>query len=436
MKVIDRNIMLKIELLKPHPDNPRKDVGDVTELAESIKANGIFQNLTVLKDDCLDGYTVLIGHRRLAAAKLAGLEEVPCMVVEMDKREQISTMLLENMQRSDLTVWEQAQGFQMMLDLGETEDGIAEKTGFSKTTIRHRIKLLELDPEEFKKSQEKQPTMADYIELEKISDLKERSEALKSIGTDNFKWAVSTAKRKVEENEAHKEWDKLFKELGLEKYSEKLIAKKESVFGYEYISYNSKPKKDVISRIKKAVKDGKAKGYAIQYSGLHILGADKPKGKNTKTPKEKALDAKIREIKKLESQAKALREEFVKSYSGGNASYIIQAAIDSKAILYTYSGRDKKLKEYLNIKDEGTSLKDIKSYCYLLGKHPEIVLFAYVALEYECDNHRISLLDMNGKYQRCTRLETWYNILEYLGYQVSDDEKALLDGTHKCFEEE
>lgn len=48
MKVIDRNIMLKTELLQPHPDNPRKDVGDVTELADSIKVNGIFQNLTVI----------------------------------------------------------------------------------------------------------------------------------------------------------------------------------------------------------------------------------------------------------------------------------------------------------------------------------------------------------------------------------------------------
>lgn len=170
MNVIHRSILIPIDALKPHPDNPRKDVGDVAELAESIKANGIFQNLTVIPDG--DSYMVVIGHRRLAAAKLAGLKELPCMVVEMDKKEQISTMLLENMQRNDLTVYEQAQGFQMMLDLGETESDIAEKTGFSKTTVRHRLKLLELDPEEFRKSQERQPSMADYIELEKLTDPK------------------------------------------------------------------------------------------------------------------------------------------------------------------------------------------------------------------------------------------------------------------------
>jgi ParB family chromosome partitioning protein len=220
--------MIPIEALKPHPDNPRKDVGDVAELAESIKANGIFQNLTVIPDG--DSYMVVIGHRRLAAARLSGLKELPCMVVEMDEREQISTMLLENMQRNDLTVYEQAQGFQMMLDLGETEQDICEKTGFSKTTVRHRLKLLELDPEEFRKSQERQPSMADYIELEKISDPKERNKALKSIGTDNFKWAVNQAKRTIEEREAHKAWDKLFKELGIVKVEPKLVDKKEDLF--------------------------------------------------------------------------------------------------------------------------------------------------------------------------------------------------------------
>ena len=75
MKMLRRDSELPIELLKPHPKNPRKDVGDVTELAESIKANGIFQPLTVLSGDCIDGYTVVIGHRRLAAAKLAGLKK-------------------------------------------------------------------------------------------------------------------------------------------------------------------------------------------------------------------------------------------------------------------------------------------------------------------------------------------------------------------------
>lgn len=127
-------VNIGLEHIHPHPDNPRKDLGDLTELAESIKKNGILQNLTVIPKEGEPGECIaIIGHRRSAAAKLAGITEAPCRIVEgMTHKEQVSTMLEENMQRGDLTIWEQAQGFQMMLDLGETEDTIAEKTGFSK----------------------------------------------------------------------------------------------------------------------------------------------------------------------------------------------------------------------------------------------------------------------------------------------------------------
>ncbi len=436
MKMLRRDDELPIELLKPHPKNPRKDVGDVTELAESIKANGIFQPLTVLSGDCIDGYTVVIGHRRLAAAKLAGLKKVPCNVAEMTEQEQISTMLLENMQRNDLTVYEQAQGFQMMLDLGETEQSIAEKTGFSKATVRHRVKLLELDREEFEKSQERQPTMADYIELEKISDPKERNKALKSIGTDNFKWSVQQAKRAIEEREAHKAWDKLFKELGIAKVEPKLADKKEDLFDMRYVSYDTAPKKSDVSAVKKAAKDGKLSGYTVRYGVLHVLGNDKPRGKKSKSPEERAVDAKIRRIKKLEAQAKELRENFVKSFTGGHADFLIQTALDMKIVLYTYSGRDKKLKEYLGIDNDGTFFTETKRYRCLMDRHPEIVLFAYIALDLESDNYTLSVVKFNGEYESNPKLEKWYNVLEYLGYQISDEERALLDGTHECFKEE
>ena len=127
---MDYNIYhnIPVDRLHPHPDNPRKDLGDLTELADSIKANGIMQNLTVVIDDpskTITDYTVIIGHRRLAAAKLAGLTEVPCFITEMDEKTQLTTMLAENMQRADLTVYEQAQGFQMMIDLGATVEDVA-----------------------------------------------------------------------------------------------------------------------------------------------------------------------------------------------------------------------------------------------------------------------------------------------------------------------
>ena len=124
--------MIPVRELIHHPENPRKDLGDLTELTESIKKNGIMQNLTVVPSEReKDAYLVVIGNRRMEAAKMAGLEELPCVISFMNHKEQIATMLEENMQRSDLSLYEQAQGFQMMMDLGYTQKEISDKTGFS-----------------------------------------------------------------------------------------------------------------------------------------------------------------------------------------------------------------------------------------------------------------------------------------------------------------
>ena len=169
---------IAIEQLDIHPQNVRKVYTDIDELAESIKARGVMQNLTVvLNPDKKDHYLVVIGNRRLTAARKAGLKTMPCSVVEMTEKEQISTMLLENMQRSDLSVSEQAQGFQLMLDLGETETTIAEKTGFSRNTVRHRLNLAKLDQETLTRREENkdfQLTLTDLYELEKVQDIKKK----------------------------------------------------------------------------------------------------------------------------------------------------------------------------------------------------------------------------------------------------------------------
>ena len=165
-------VYIEVDKLHPHDANPRKNTGDVTELADSIKKNGILQNLTVVPATgyWYGDYTVIIGHRRLAAAKQAGLKTVPCVIREMGQKEQIATMLLENMQRSDLTVYEQAQGIQMMLDLGETVETVAEKTGFSESTVRRRTRLLKLDSDVFKETEGRQITMLEYDKLFEIKD--------------------------------------------------------------------------------------------------------------------------------------------------------------------------------------------------------------------------------------------------------------------------
>ena len=98
-------IYIAAEHIRPHPENPRKDLGDLTELSESIKKNGILQNLTVIPVEGEPGeYMTIIGHRRYAAGTQAGIAEFPCQIAEnLTPREQMSIMLEENMQRNDLT---------------------------------------------------------------------------------------------------------------------------------------------------------------------------------------------------------------------------------------------------------------------------------------------------------------------------------------------
>ena len=205
-------VNIAIDRLFPHADNPRKDLGDLSELAASIKASGILQNLTVVPDE-LDNsntdFTIIIGHRRYAAAKIAGLTELPCVVVEMSEREQLQTMLVENMQRSDLTVYEQAQGFQMMLNMGDSVAEIAEKSGFSQTTIRRRVKLLDLDRQKFQKAESRGATLNDYLELDKLDSPEDKNKALDAIGTANFN---SVLKSLISEQEIRKkfaEWTEI-----------------------------------------------------------------------------------------------------------------------------------------------------------------------------------------------------------------------------------
>ena len=170
--------MIKRELLHPHPDNPRKDLGDLEELRNSIIEHGIMQNLTIVPDG--QGYKILIGHRRFAASE-GILELLPCVIAEgLTDREQVGIMLVENMQRSDLTYLEQAHGFQMMMDLGDTIETIADKTGFSKATVKHRLAIAELDPKALEEAKKFfQPTISDFIELEKVKDIEKRNEILK-----------------------------------------------------------------------------------------------------------------------------------------------------------------------------------------------------------------------------------------------------------------
>jgi ParB family chromosome partitioning protein len=428
--------MIPVDELQPHPDNPRKDLGDLTELADSIRANGIFQNLTVLRDCDPDTgkSTVIIGHRRLAAAKLAGLKEVPCMVVEMDEKEQISTMLLENMQRSDLTIYEQAQGFQMMLDMGETQDSISEKTGFSKTTVRHRLKLLELDPEEFRKAQERQPNLSDYIRLEKITDPKLKSKALAAIGTANFDWTVENCLRRQREADIRDEWlayiDKLFVREDWDP-ARKLV---KSVNMACRMTDEDKAELDKLEDSDTAC----TLSYCYTEGNLfcYILGEKQELPKMTYEEDRRRRTEKIERIRAVQEQAQKLRKRFIRRYSSkrGHRAWIMRAMFLLEVDFCDVNWN--RVADTLGIlpSEDGfrsDTIVENSDFVMACIDSPDKVLLAAIADYVEDNDKRIYAWD--GSYSRNEELEHWYRTLEKLGYSISDDEKAMLNGTHECF---
>lgn len=145
---------------------------------------------------------------------------MPCRIAEgLSRKEQLSIMLEENMQRSDLTIYEQAQGFQLMLDLGDTEEQIAEKTGFSKTTIRRRLNIAKLNQDELKKKEQDenfQLTLKDLYELEKVKDIKTRDKILReATSSRDLVSRAQAAAAEAKRNENAKKLKEMLKKKAL-----------------------------------------------------------------------------------------------------------------------------------------------------------------------------------------------------------------------------
>lgn len=469
---------IKVSDIYPHPDNPRKELGDLTELADSIRENGIYQNLTVIpghfisKEDYIkmakaegmtkpvaensynakewyqsDGYTVIIGHRRLSAAKLAGLETVPCIVTEMDEKTQLSTMLLENMQRSDLTVYEQAQGFQMMLDLGSDVAELSQKTGFSTTTIRHRINLLDLDADKFKKSESRGARITDYIELEKIKDIKLKNQVLQFIGTNNFHIELKKALDKEKLNVIRQEWFELFNTV-----TEKLADEKENCKRHRIASFYISHRIDEADKekLKNAVAENADKKLYWHFDGwyyIFLLGDLYSSQTNAEEPSWKKAE-RIREkrnalIAPFEDAAHECRKKFVKEYSGSkkDLTRLLQELFSQLSDWYDSDESD--IAELLDISleydDENKDyelLSDNEEFCNLIESHPQKVVLAYLFERYdEVEERRRDSFHNSTGHNFSDRAKKIYAILEHCGYELSDDEFKLIGGTHPVFKE-
>ena len=138
-----RVVFLPFSAIAPNPEQPRTDFSEagLQELSQSIRRHGVLQPLSVRR--CDTGYQLIAGERRLRAAKLAGLTEVPCIVMRMTDRESGMVALIENLQRQDLDFLEEARGIALLMERYRlTQEQAAQALGKSQSGIANKLRLL------------------------------------------------------------------------------------------------------------------------------------------------------------------------------------------------------------------------------------------------------------------------------------------------------
>jgi ParB family chromosome partitioning protein len=142
--------MIAIEEIQPNADQPRKERGDLRGLIDSVQEKGVLEPLLVRHLPESGKYMIISGERRYHAAKAAGLAELPCIEKDADDSESLELALIENIQRKDLTAFEEADGAQALADrFGLTHEDIARKIGKSRSSISELLSLR-LIPDEIK----------------------------------------------------------------------------------------------------------------------------------------------------------------------------------------------------------------------------------------------------------------------------------------------
>lgn len=443
-------VQIPVKLLHPHHMNPRKDLGDLTELTESIRANGVYQNLTVVpfwfemtgvgcdypEQQAEMGYLVVIGNRRLAAAKLAGLETLPCIIAKMTKEEQLQTMLLENMQRSDLTAYEQAQGFQLMMEMGSTVADVAEKTGFSETTIRRRLEWAKLDRDTMKEVSGRQISFGDLDKLAQIDDIDTRNKVLCEIGTNNFENRLQQAIQAQKDKEREELWRSELTSAGATEVGYNALANNYQWISPGYYNFSDDPKKAV-----EKLEDDKEYFFSFSYHSIYI----RVKGEQrVETDEEAQRREREREEfrKKQAAAAEAfkrafrLRVNFVNGLSEAaikkHADKLIAMMIEWKFSTGNYNSFNfDTFIECVGASAEGSDhnydqVKDETEAC------PYKALLAYIIGRWN-DSEGQTYLDYYCHFNTNNVLDRIYELLIELGYERSDEEIELMTGTSDLY---
>ncbi len=142
--------MMRLSEIEPNPDQPRKDFDPeaLSQLAESIATHGLIQPIIVRSTGSGEYYEIIAGERRWRASKLAGLTEVPVIIMELDDQKAAQVAIIENVQREDLNAIEEAMAYRSLIeDYGMTQEELSRQIGKSRSAVANTLRLLELPDE-------------------------------------------------------------------------------------------------------------------------------------------------------------------------------------------------------------------------------------------------------------------------------------------------
>lgn len=436
-------IEIGLDKLKIHPKNVRQSYEGIEELTASIKENGILQNLTVVPDPGDEGmYFVVIGNRRLTAARQAGLTSAPCRIADMEESEQVMSMLAENMNRQNLKIHEEAAGIQMCLaDYGFTVEDVAQKTGLSATTVRHRANIAKLDRKALREKAEDgnfQLTITDLAKLEKVSNIAVRNKILREAkDSRDLAWKAQSAADDEKRKKVTKKLTALAKKEGIkpapEGTSNELYGNKwETVAEY-----------DLTGDIPEKLVDGDSDGllYIIHYRSLKVIRkAKKVKRELTKREmQEKETAKKKRQIKEMYKEMYAQMGDFVRSVIDGKTEELkdtvaltqgLWDVLISKSawISYNYMMCVLLGKESNNASEEERAVAQEKIRGLVL--HHQMLAAAYHC----CSD--IELADYKGCYamNSAETLKKLYSCLALYGFSFAEEEYiSLMEGSHPLY---
>ena len=454
MEMLENIRMIPIGWLEHHPENPRKDLGDLSELAESIKRQGIMQNLTIVPaEEERTGdyymYWVVIGNRRLEASRMAGLTELPCMISDMDRAEQVATMLAENMHRADLTLYEQAKGIQMMMDLGFSKEQVEERTGFSRTTIERRLAVAALPEKAAKEAVELGYDLIDLVDIAGLEDPKKQEELLAVSTTEKkdglnkqglrqrIRWAQKEQEQKKVRGpiiEKVKAWAKEMKDV--ERWSG---------------SFEQVPGLTIEFKEGALVKQPADKGpyyYWAGFSGIEIYRKAK-KEKHVKSEAEILIEERRARAKELNAEMRARRVSFV---SGLKSDTLTMHLLKDKTFIWVFdwksqynpgdfyasfhSIRTDKFREFCGMPLEAKRppQESIRDEIYRRAIPMNRAILAWILSGGLVSDERPGYAnEYNGTHQTDVDMDRVYEVLETAGYVMTEEEKAWKDGTHPFY---